>query len=283
MKVRIILLSIVAWSLFATTVFAADKAYPFVVSGVVSNSGSDHLIRDFADYLGRRSGYPLKPVFVDSYEKLSSTLKNHEGSLGWTCGVPFVEDNYHYGQKIISVPLFQGRPLYDSVVISTAQNKGKSLMDFRDGVLAYSDPRSNSGYVAPAYHLMQRKQEISQYFRLLLHTGNHENSIEAILNGLADVAAVDEYIWVNYRKTNPADAEALVELERFGPFPFTPIVANPSVADKNIARMRKVLAQMHQDPEGQALLKRFVLDGFVTKDSNFYQPLLERMLEMGKL
>ena len=259
----------------------AQPPYPFVVTGVVVNSGHSRLIEDFVRTLSESAGYPLKPVFVSSYQRLSELLREHPGAIGWTCGAPFVEDRKAYGQQLVAVPLFKGRPLYYSVVLTRRDRSQRHLMDFKGQVFAYSDSRSNSGYVSPAFFLQRQGVEIRKFFRLLIHTGSHERSIEALLGGLADVAAVDEYVWVEYQRGHPDGTAVLHEIERMGPFPFTPIVAGPALKPEELGRIERSLRALASTAQGRTLLGAFGLDGFVHKPPEFFTPIATMVDALG--
>ncbi len=259
----------------------AKLDHPFIVSGVIVNSNTAAYVEAFARTLGKAAGYPLKVQFVDSYSALTAALHKDPNAIGWTCGAPFVEDHVRDGQQLVGVPLFRGEPTYYSLIITRKGRPEKTLLDFKGKVLAYSDPRSNSGYVAPAYQLKQAGFDIRDYFRLLLLVGNHERSIEAVASGLADAAAVDEYVWVEYLKSHPELAGRLVEIDRFGPFPFTPIVAGKAVNKKTIDRLQKALLGLSRKNEGKKLLGKFGLDGFTVKSADFYQPIESMMRDLN--
>lgn len=261
----------------SSTAYAEVSGKAMVFSGVVLEQGNNQLVSRFTAWLADKASYPLSARFTGSYQELTEYLREHPGSLAWTCGVPFVEDHARDGQQLVAVPLFHGEPGYSSLVVARAGRPEKSLSDFKGQVFAYSDPRSNSGYIAPAYHLKQQGINIKTHFRYLMHTGLHEHSIEAVLAGVADVANIDEYVVVEYFKSHPEAKEKLVVLERFGPFPFTPIVAAREVPKEAISRLQHVLTGMKTDPEGALLLQRLGLDGFVTKPDSFYQPITDML------
>jgi len=182
------------------------------------------------------------------------------------------------GQQLVAVPLFQGQPRYHSVILTSRDRQADDLTDFADAVFAYSDPRSNSGFLVPAWYLRRKEQNIHTFFRLLLHAGSHERSIQAVSAGLADVAAVDEYVWVLFKRDHPEPAAGLREVMKLGPYPFTPIVAGRQVPAARIRALQATLAAMSADPQGRAILADLSLDGFVIRDPAFYEPLA-RMLD----
>lgn len=260
--------------------YAGSQQHEMVLSGVVLEQGNNQLSAKFTKWLSAKANYPLSVKYAESYQSLSNALREHPQCLAWTCGVPFVEDHVNDKQQLVAVPLFKGEPTYHSFVVTRSGRNEKTLMDFEGEVFAYSDPRSNSGFVAPAYALKQKGIDINNHFRYLMHTGLHENSIEALLAGQADVANIDEYVLVEYLKVHPDMKNKLVVLEKFGPFPFTPIVAGSQVPQKVIARLQQVLLNMHHDPEGKGILEQLGLDGFVLKQPSFYKPIDDMLKEL---
>lgn len=252
----------------------ATPMHSFVVSDVVVNSGQARQIESFVHLLSEKSGYPMQAVFTSNYTELSNILREHPDAVGWTCGAPYVEDHKAYGQQLIAVPLFHGKPLYHSLILARKGRPEKRLADFKGEVLAYSDIRSNSGFVSPAYALLGKHIDISKYFRLTIDTGSHENSIAALLSGLADVAAVDEYVWVEYVKAHPEAAGKLQELERMGPYPFTPVVAGHGIDERTKKKLQDALTSMKA---GSQIMLSFGLDGFTLEPDSFYAPIAKML------
>lgn len=260
---------------FSLNIYAEDSSkqkHLFVISGVVLNSSNSAKINDLVAMIERKTHYPLKAFFVDSYDRLSKLLRDNPDALGWTCGFPFVEDSDKDQQQLVAVPLYKGKPLYKSLIVSRKTSPGKSLADFKGKIFVYSDPRSNSGYLAPSYLLSQQGTTIDEFFRLKIRAGSHEKSIEAIYRGLADVGAIDQYIWDIYTQKRPELLEKLHVIQESGPYPFTPIVAGKNVASDTLKKIRRALTEMETEELNQ-FKADFKMDGFVVKEKTFYQPI----------
>ncbi len=263
-----------------SSLVAGELKHLFVVSGVVVNSGSTKRVEDFVEMLEKKSAYKLKPFYVHSYEDLSQKLRDNPNALAWTCGAPYVEDSAKDGQQLVAVPLYKGTPTYKSLIVSRKDTNATSLLDFRGKIFTYSDSRSNSGYVAPAAELKKNGYNIKTFFSVEVNAGIHEKSINAIYRGLADVGAIDEYVWIEYTKTRPEIKEKLHIIERLGPFAFTPIVAGKGVSKETIQKVQKALVEM-TPKELEMLKKNFNMDGFVVKDRSFYKNIQENMTLIG--
>lgn len=268
---------LVVLSLLVTSYSMALASHDFVVSGVVVNSGNAKRLERFVSVLSKNADYPMHVVYASSYTELSNILRDDPDSVGWACGAPFVEDHKAYGQQLVAVPLFRGKPIYHSLIIARRGRKEKRLADFKGEVLAYSDIRSNSGFVSPDYALHEQNIDIYHYFRLLINAGSHERSIDAVLNGLADVAAVDEYVWVEYVQIHPDAARKLKVLQSMGPYPFTPIVAGPAVSPEVVKRLQGALTGMKPGANGIFTIGNLGLDGFVIEPVSFYRPIAKML------
>ncbi|RMH13635.1 MAG: phosphate/phosphite/phosphonate ABC transporter substrate-binding protein, partial [Gammaproteobacteria bacterium] len=232
-------------------------------------------------WLSSESDYPMQIVYADSYADLSRILKEKPDSIGWTCGAPFVEDHSQTGQQLVAVPLFKGQPTYHSVIITNKfHSNSKGLVDFKGKVFAYSDPRSNSGYLVPTIELKKIHASPQSFFRMTLNAHSHEGSILYVAQGVADVAAVDEYVLEYIFKRNPELKKKIRILESFGPFPFTPIVTGKAVSPSVLARIQQALTKMQDHHEGRLLLNELDLDGFVVKTPDFYRPIANMLRQV---
>jgi len=88
---------------------------------------------------------------------------------------------------------------YHSVIAVKVDSPYQSLDDLKGKALAYADPSSTSGYVAPAYFLHESGVEPETFFGRTGFSGSHENSILALLNGTYDAAAT---WWTNDERSN---------------------------------------------------------------------------------
>jgi phosphonate transport system substrate-binding protein len=107
--------------------------------------------------------------------------------------------------------------------------------------------------------------------------------VEAVAVGLADVGAVDGYVWETLRINHPeltADTRVVAQSETFG---FPPIVARDDLPDAEIRELRRVLVAMPDDPKGRWILRQFNLDGFIEVEPTLYDSIAEMSQSMGRM
>ncbi len=137
--------------------------------------------------------------------------------------------------SIVAAPIFEGRkrPVYQSVIIARDSSGFASLADVAGATLGFNERISWSGYGALVEHLESHRRSI-EVFTSQVQTGSHINSIAAVRDRVADVAAIDHTVW--QWAGDRGETDGLVVIDRTSPWPAPPMIApDPSLADRLIA------------------------------------------------
>jgi ABC-type phosphate/phosphonate transport system substrate-binding protein len=142
--------------------------------------------------------------------------------LSQTCGYPY-RARLHGKVTLVGTPDY-GVPdcapgHYYSVLIARKSDERTEFVDFRDARLAYNEPMSQSGLAAVQTHA----QNYGFQFTDCLQSGAHRASALAVLNGDADIAAIDAVTW---RMITQFDdwSVGLKEIAHTAPTPGLPII-----------------------------------------------------------
>ena len=111
-----------------------------------------------------------------------------------------------------------GEAVYFSDVVVRADHHSQEFEDLAGSTWGYNDECSLSGYFAT----MQKLAEIGcsgSYFERTVHTGSHDASIEAILSGDIDGAAIDSTVLSRVRRERRELETGLRILDSGGPSP----------------------------------------------------------------
>lgn len=173
---------------------------------------------------------------------LSWKARLHEATSGsfdgvWVCGLLGMRllRSGHLTGAVGAVPVFEGqkRPAYHSVIVARQASGYASLADVAGAVLAVNDYGSWSGYAALVEHLETHRRSIDLFSREE-ETGSHLQSISAVRQRGADVAAIDHSVWDWAAAHNMTDG--LVVIDRSSPWPAPPLITiNSEIADRVIA------------------------------------------------
>ncbi len=246
---------------------------PAVRFGVTPVILDDHFgfLKAWALWLQGQLGRPVILVQRSRYREILDLLLRGQLELAWICGYPYVQHRAELA--LIAVPRFQGHPVYRSYLIVAKDSHYRSLDELEGSLFAWADPDSNSGYLFPRYHLVTAGKDPDRYFRRTFFTWGHPRSIDAVAEGLADAAAVDNYVWETLALRAPERTAGTRILLRSPPFGFPPLVASASLALAQRQVLRRVLLDQVQDAKGRALLAELNLDNFSTEDETLYDDI----------
>ncbi len=172
------------------------------------------------------------------------------------------------------VPVFDdkrnlGRPVYFCDVVVRNDAPIRAFSELEGGSWAYNDACSLSGY----YSLLNKLAESGadeNFFDNIFCSGSHLNSIEAIVRGEADAAAIDSNVLRIRLREAPALRERLRVIESWGPYPVQPVVVSSALHPKLKQRLRAAFLSTEQNQRTRRTLKQFGLSRFVTVGQEDY-------------
>jgi len=242
------------------------------------------LLEDFREYLQKKLQRPVEFVSRDSYRETIDLIKRKKLDFAWLSDYPYVYLENFKHVRLLSTPIFKGRPYYCAYLIVPASDLNtKSLLQLKGKVFAYADPYSNSGYLVPRFQLEQAGEKSSKFFRKTFYTWAHQRIIEAVAIGLADGGSVDSFVWDTMSVLQKELTDQTRIVSKSPDYGFPPIVASLPVDKSDYAAMQRVLLGMANDQEGARLLKRLQLDGFGPPAPGLYREVYEMMRATGEL
>jgi phosphonate transport system substrate-binding protein len=254
---------------------AATEAIQFGLTPVCLTSDLELLARLQA-YLEGSLGRPVKLVTRRTYQEITSLLISGQLDAAWICGFPLVA--FQPRLTLAAVPVWRGKPLYQSYLITGADRVAGGLEDLRGDIHAFSDPDSNSGWLVTAAELANRDVTPDRFFRRTFFTWGHRNIVRAVASGLADSGSVDGYVYEVMRETEPALIERTRVVKASEWLPFPPVAFAASAAGSAMAtRLRAALTGMADDAGGRAVLRMLRLDGFRPGDMALYEPIAAKV------
>lgn len=240
------------------------------------------LLTDWQRYIERRLGLSVEFVQRDSYRETMDLIRLKQMDFAWVCDYPYLQLKDLV--QLLAVPLYKGRPYYRSYLIVSADNPSvQSLQDLKNGVFAYADPLSNTGYLLPRYRLRQLGENPERFFRKTFFTWSHKKVVEAVARGMAQGGALDSFVWETLDRIEPHLTRATRIVERSPEYGFPPFVARRDIDPALFTQVQDFLLSMHQDADGKALLARLYLDGFTRGDTRLYDGVAEMMHAFGEL
>ena len=259
---------------------AADEDIRFVT--YLSPSIPQALFEALADHVQRALGHERVSLRVES--RASGPQKGgecssfaEEADVAFMCAPSFVwlrELRPPPVELLGVLPVFDdkrnlGRPVYFCDVVVRNDAPIRAFSELEGGSWAYNDACSLSGY----YSLLNKLAESGadeNFFDNIFCSGSHLNSIEAIVRGEADAAAIDSNVLRIRLREAPALRERLRVIESWGPYPVQPVVVSSALHPKPKQRLRAAFLSTEQNQRTRRTLKQFGLSRFVTVGQEDY-------------
>jgi len=162
-----------------------------------------------------------------------------------------------------------GRPVYFCDVVVRDEAPIHAFSELEGGSWAYNDACSLSGY----YSLLNKLAESGAdgtFFNSVTCSGSHLNSIEAVLSGETDAAAIDSNALRIRLRAEPTLQQRLRVIESWGPFPIQPLVVRSALPAELKERLRTAFLTAEQDQRTRRTMKEFGLSHFVAVSPENY-------------
>ena len=259
---------------------AADEHIRFIT--YLSPSIPQDLFEALADHVQRALGHERVSLRVES--RASGPEKGcecssfaEEADVAFMCAPSFIwlRDLQPPPVELLGVlPVFdddrnQGKPIYFCDVVLRNDAPIHAFSELEGGSWEYNDACSLSGYYSLLDKLAQSGAD-EGFFDNILCSGFHLNSIEAVLSGEADAAAIDSNVLrIRFREA-PDLRYKLRVIESWGPYPIQPVVVSTVLNPELKQRLRAAFLATEQDQQTRRTLKQFGLSRFVAADLEDY-------------
>ncbi|BAU41331.1 PhnD/SsuA/transferrin family substrate-binding protein [Leptolyngbya sp. O-77] len=237
------------------------------------------VMAEIAAYAERRLGLPTEFIDQIPWQQREERFDRGEIQVCWICGVPYVQkaDQPDPQIELLAAPVmrgdrYQNRPIYFSDVVVQRESPFQRFMDLRGTRWAYNEPRSHSGYFLTRYHLAML-EESRGFFGSVVESGAHQTSLQQVLSGEVDASAIDSTVLEHALREDPSLQRQIRIIDTLGPSPSPPWLVSMAVPTSIRTRLRSLLVQMADDPEGEEILARGSLARFVLVGDRDYDPI----------
>ena len=262
----------VAWSA-AADVTKEQVPLRIAIAAMISPEETINVYQELIDYIAARLGRPVEMKQRRTYQEVNDMLGTGKLDAAILCSGPYVYAKRQYGIELLAVPVINGSPTYRSYIIVPQSSTAASFEELHRRRFAFTDPLSTSGYLYPVYVLMSQGRQPATFFAKTLFTYSHDNSIEAVAEGVVDGAAVDSLIYDYLQGTNPSLVARTRVIHRSPPFGAQPVVV-PKNLDQAIKRaLRDLFLGLDQDLGGREILKNLGVDRFIQGDDSLYSSI----------
>lgn len=279
---------VVAWCALTATVVVSwgapatvpERKVPLriAVAAMISPEETVSVYQELMDYTAARLGRPVEMKQRRTYQEVNDMLGTGKLDAAILCSGPYVHARRQYGVELLAVPVIHGSPTYRSYIIVPSSSTAASLEELHRKRFAFTDPLSTSGYLYPVYALISKGRQPATFFTKTLFTYSHDNSIEAVAEGVVDGAAVDSLIYDYLQITRPALVARTRIVHRSPLMGAQPVGVPRNLDPETKQALRELFLGLDQDPTGRGILKKLGVERFIPGDDSLYDSI-RKMLQ----
>lgn len=254
-------------------VSAEIRAEPPIKIGVASMITPVDAVKyyqEIIDYLGEQLGRPVRMVHRRTYDEMDTLLEKGEVNIAFICSAPYVKNREQFGVELLVAPSVDGKPLYHSYIIVHRDSQAKAFPELKGTSFAFTDPKSNTGKLYPAYLLKTMDTTPEKFFGSFLYSYSHNKSVELVAKKIVDSAAVESIVYEHMLKTGSPYAGQTRVIKRSPPYGIPPVVVTKEISPALKKQVKDAFLAMQKTPRGKAVLSAMMIDGFVeVPDRNY--------------
>jgi ABC-type phosphate/phosphonate transport system substrate-binding protein len=223
-----------------------------------------------AELVARAAGFEPEALDEPGLPRLDEIISTPGPALLFLCGLPYVrsrDDNAPLEAIAAAVPQGAPGPVYYADLVVRDGLAAENATDLVGRRIGLNGRDSLSGYVLPYSALIPRALAAPLYDGAI-ETGSHHRSLELLVAGELDAAAIDSTLLALEARADPAVARLRV-LERLGPAPHPPVVLLNG--DSHVASaLREALVSLDQHVIGRRALELGLIERFVEVSDGAY-------------
>jgi phosphonate transport system substrate-binding protein len=260
---------------------SSSSSIKVAIAAMFSPKDTFQYYRDLLDYLGRRTGLKIELIQRKTYGEINRMLAEGQLHLAFVCSGPYATGRSQYGFQALVTPQIHGSTHYQSYVIVHKESPFETFEELKGMVFAFTDPESNTGKLVPTFWLAQMGERPETFFKKIIYTYSHDNSLVAVARHLVDGASVDSLIWEYYLRTHPQLTSQTRVIRKSDPYGNPPLVSAGTLSPEIRNRVIHVLLTMHEDAEGRQILSKVMIDRFVPPRDEWYDGIRQMWLTLA--
>lgn len=247
----------------------------FGMTPIIGVEATRRRFQPLVQLLSERVKRPLQLWVADSYRSLIDDMVAGRIDLAKLSPLSYVRSRRRsQAIELLAIQVANGSTSYSSYLVSMEDRHIKPLSEWRSARLCFADPDSTSGYLLPAYYLLNRGINPFRHFQLVEFAGNHRACLEGLFAGRYDLVATFSGAIRDARQAGQPAGE-LVIVAKAGRIPYDAYCARADLPAGVKQALRRALLSINTlDRRGRrALAPTLGINGWIAGNDAAYDRL----------
>ena len=260
------------------------KPLRIAFASVISPIETRKSYQEMVQYIAKKMGRPAVLIQRKTYEELNMLLGAGEADVAFVSTGAYTSYNGMLPLELLAMVQTDNTVFYQAYIIVRSDSDIYDVGQLRGKTFAFTDPLSYSGRLAIDYMLLDDYGTTpEQFFHKCFYTFNHDKSIWAVINKLADGAGIDSQIYYFAQKSDPDIDQKIRIIRIMPPTPTGPVVMRQDLPQDVKDRLKTIFFHMDEEPELANAMHQAIIDKFVAPMPDAYDELKRKYQQKEKL
>lgn len=197
--------------------------------------------------LSHITGMRFELTVTQSYGAAVEGICNGVADVAFVGPATYLQARQRGCAELLAVGVRNGQPAYYAGIFVAQNSPAQSLADLRGARMAFGDINSTSSFLMPVSMLMDAGLNPARDLGAARITGSHPNSLNALLQGQVDAAALSLNSYDRALRAGIPGAERLRVLARSEAMPYPPFIMNSRLPAATKQRLRQAFAMLSRE------------------------------------
>jgi phosphonate transport system substrate-binding protein len=236
-----------------------------------------------AGYLSKKIGKNIKLKILTRYGNIIDNFVSLNLDAAFFGSFTYALAHSKLGVEAIARPVnMNGSSTYYGLIFIRKDSGIKSIKDMQGKRFAFVDRATTAGYLLPlAFFKKHGVKDYKTFFKETYFTGTHQDAIYDVLNKKAEIGSAKNTIFYRLAAEDKRLLDELVALARSPDVPENGLAVRKDIDNAIKLKLKQALIDMHADPEGIDILKKFGAKKFIKTTNDDYSGVYGYIQEIG--
>lgn len=236
-----------------------------------------------AAYLSKKIGKKIKLKVLTRYGNIIDNFVSHNLDAAFFGSFTYALAHVKLGVEPIARPVnMDGSSTYYGLIFVRKDSGIRRVKDMQGKRFVFVDRATTAGYLLPlAFFKKSGIEDYKTFFKETYFAGTHKDAIYDVLNKKADIGAAKNTMFYRLAAKDKRLLKDLVFLARSPNVPENGLAVRKKIDNAFKLKLKQALINMHRDPEGINILKRFGAKKFIETSDEDYSSVYKYVQEIG--